>query len=431
MTLGLPKTSHQLRWMLARRLGSAALVIGFAAGGASYLIETHRAEQAAFEHAADGVRHFESSAIQVAAGSAATEEHGALNRLLDRSRFVGIRVFGQDQALTYETWADVPPTIIDAVRSGQHQHRWPGRGEVHRNWITVDGERLIQIVLPLVGKDGNLAGYLEGVGRLDQESLQAQRDQVRNGALTAVIAVLLTALLLYPLLLAMLRQAVGLSSCLLDSNLSLMRSLGNAIAKRDSDTDDHNYRVTCYAVALAEAMELPKQDISALIAGAFLHDVGKIGIPDSILLKAGKLTDEEFEVMKTHVLLGIEIVEDNPWLTGAAMTIRYHHERFDGTGYPEGLRGDSIPLNARLFAVVDVFDALTSERPYKKPLGLNEALAIIERESGRHFDPAIVAVFQSLAPVLYAQTSQADSIELHRRMHETLARYFMATPMRS
>lgn len=425
MTLGLPESPYQLRWMLARRLGSAALVIGFAAGGMSYLIETHRAEQAALEHAANGVRHFESSAIPVAAGGTASEEHGALNHLLDRSRFVGIRVFGPDKALTYETWADIPPTIIDAVRSGQHQHRWPGRGEIHRNWIKVDGERLIQIVSPLVGKDGKIAGYLEGVGRLDEESLQAQREQVRNGALTAVIAVLLTALLLYPLLLAMLRRAVGLSSRLLDSNLSLMRSLGNAIAKRDSDTDDHNYRVTCYAVALAEAMKLPKKDISALIAGAFLHDVGKIGISDRILLKAGKLTHEEFEVMKTHVVLGIEIVEDNPWLAGAATTIRYHHERFDGTGYPDGLRGDSIPLNARLFAVVDVFDALTSERPYKKPLALNEALAIIECESGRHFDPAIVAVFLSLAPTLYAQTGQTGRVELHRRMHETLARYFL------
>jgi HD-GYP domain-containing protein (c-di-GMP phosphodiesterase class II) len=172
-------------------------------------------------------------------------------------------------------------------------------------------------------------------------------------------------------------------------------------------------------------MELPKQDISALIAGAFLHDVGKIGISDRILQKAGKLTNEEFEVMKTHVVLGVEIVEDNPWLAGAAMTIRYHHERFDGTGYPEGLRGDSIPLNARLFAVVDVFDALTSERPYKRPLALNAALAIIECESGRHFDPTIVAVFLSQAPMLYAQTCQAGRVELHRRMHETLARYFL------
>lgn len=149
-----------------------------------------------------------------------------------------------------------------------------------------------------------------------------------------------------------------------------------------------------------------------MITGAFLHDVGKIGIPDSILLKAGKLTDQEFEVMKTHVLLGIEIIKDDPWLKGAAFqTIRYHHERFDGTGYPEGLRGDSIPLNARLFAVVDVFDALTSERPYKKPMALNEAMVIIECESGcQLFSLTIVAVFKRLAPMLYTQTCQADEL---------------------
>ncbi|MBK8358499.1 MAG: HD-GYP domain-containing protein [Comamonadaceae bacterium] len=424
----LPETPMELSSLLARRLGAAAIAISFAAGGVSYRIETRRAEQAALESAVAGARHFESPAMQMAIEKA-SGEHLALNRLLDRTRFVGIRIFSPDRALIYETWEDIPIALINAAQTRQHE--WPGRGQSHRNWITVSGERLIQVVLPLFGKDGTLAGYLEGVSRLDTQTVQAQTEQVRNGALTAAVSVLATALLLYPLLLAMLRQAVGLSSRLLNSNLSLMRSLGNAIAKRDSDTDSHNYRVTCYAVALAEAMGLPKKDISALITGAFLHDVGKIGIPDSILLKAGKLTNEEFEVMKTHVLLGIEIVEDNPWLKGAALTIRYHHERFDGTGYPEGLRGDSIPLNARLFAVVDVFDALTSERPYKKPMALNEAMVIIECESGCHFDPTIVAVFKRLAPMLYTQTCQADRIELHRRMHETLARYFLANQMPS
>lgn len=122
-------------------------------------------------------------------------------------------------------------------------------------------------------------------------------------------------------------------------------------------------------------MGLPKHDISDLVAGAFLHDVGKIGIPGSTLLKPGKLTDDEFLVMKTHALLGIEIVADNRWLEGAAPTIRHHHEHFDGAGYPDRLRGDAIPRVARIFAVVDVFDALTSERPYKKAMTLALFLA--------------------------------------------------------
>lgn len=182
--------------------------------------------------------------------------------------------------------------------------------------------------------------------------------------------------------------------------------------------------MTFYAVALAEAMGLPRHDISDLVAGTFLHDVGKIGIPDRILLKPGKLTIDEFEIMKTYALLGIEILADNPWLGGAALAIRHHHERFDGTGYPDGLHGNTIPRIARIFAIVDVFDALTSERPYKKPMALADALTIIERDSEGHFDPGVVAVFGKIAPGLYARTVQASTAELRQGMYEVLSRYF-------
>ncbi len=426
MPIALPESPLQLRWMLARRLGAAAIAIGFAAGGASYMLETRRAEQAALERATEGARLFESSAMQMAIDTKGPDKHGALDRLLDRTRFVGIRVFAPDKALIYEDWEDVPPILMDTIRSRQHQHDWPGRGQNHRNWIDVAGERMIQVVLPLFTKDGKLAGYLEGISRLDEQTLRAQGEQVRSGALTAGVSVLATAFFLYPLLLAMLGRSGGLSSRLLESNLSLMCSLGNAIAKRDSDTDAHNYRVTFYAVALAEAMGVPKQDISDLVAGAFLHDVGKIGVPDGILLKPGKLTTDEFAVMKTHALLGVEIVADNPWLSGAALIIRHHHERFDGTGYPDELHGEAIPRMARIFAVVDVFDAMTSERPYKKPITLADALTIIEQDVGQHFDPEVVAVFKKIAPTLYGRVDQADGAELRWEMRNVLSQYFKA-----
>ncbi|MBI5900345.1 MAG: HD-GYP domain-containing protein [Rhodocyclales bacterium] len=422
MPIALPVSPRELRWMLARRMGTVAVVIGLVAGSASYLVESHQAEQGALDYALDSARHFESPAMQLAISVGSSTDHGELNRLLDRNRFIGVRIFANNKKLIYESWEDVPMVLIEAAKSRQHE--WPGRGQSHTSWIEASEERLIQVILPLFGTDGELAGYLEGVSRLDRKALELQRVQIRNGALTASISVLVTALLLYPLLLAMLQRSVGLSRRLLDSNLSLMRSLGNAIAKRDSDTDAHNYRVTYYAVALAEAMELPRHEISDLVAGAFLHDVGKIGIPDSILLKPGKLTDDEFRIMKTHALLGIEIVADNPWLTGAACTIRHHHERFDGTGYPDGLAGDAIPRVARIFAVVDVFDALTSERPYKKPMGLAEALSIIEHDSGRHFDADAVASFKEIAADLYDKMGCANEHDLRQEMRKVLGRYF-------
>lgn len=360
--------------------------------------------------------------MQMAGNAKIPLEHDALNRLLDRTHFVGIRVFNPEKTLIYETWEDIPADLITAARSRQHD--WPERGQHHQNWIVAAEERLIQVVLPLFGQDGTLLGYLEGVNRIDEQTLQVQRVQARNGALTAVASVLITAFLLYPLMLAMLQQSLGLSRRLLDSNLSLIRSLGNAVAKRDSDTDAHNYRVTLYAVALAEALQWPTKDIAHLIAGAFLHDVGKIGIPDRILLKPGKLTEEEFTIMKTHSLLGLDIVAGNEWINSAASIIRNHHERFDGTGYPDGLKGIDIPQGARLFAVVDVFDALVSKRPYKSPIPLEEALAVIRGDSEHHFDPEIVGAFMGIAVGLYQELAMVSDTVLHTHMRSVLSRYF-------
>ncbi len=189
---------------------------------------------------------------------------------------------------------------------------------------------------------------------------------------------------------------------ILESHISLMESLGRSVAKRDSDTGDHNYRVAWYASKLGAAMGLNNEALESLIAGSFLHDVGKIGIGDAILLKPGKLTDSEMDIMRTHVTIGEEIVSGIDWLKGAAEVVAGHHEKWDGTGYPRQLSQTAIPLSARIFAVVDVFDALTSDRPYKKAFSLETALGIIKESTGTHFDPTVVGVFTDMAEELYA-----------------------------
>jgi HD-GYP domain-containing protein (c-di-GMP phosphodiesterase class II) len=196
------------------------------------------------------------------------------------------------------------------------------------------------------------------------------------------------------------------------------------MGQREADPDAHNYRVTLFSVAIAEAMNLPSEAISDLVLGAFLHDVGKIGIPDRILLKPGKLDRDEFKVMQTHAVLGVDIVAGNPWLTGAEQTIRHHHERFDGGGYPDGLSGTNIPLAARIFAVADVFDALTSVRPYKGAISLEETLSIMARESGTHFDPEVLATFFELAPGLYAKSRAWEGKQWAAELDSVVKRYF-------
>lgn len=199
------------------------------------------------------------------------------------------------------------------------------------------------------------------------------------------------------------------------ANLMTLELLGAAIAKRDSDTGAHNFRVAIYAVRLAEVAGVSQAGIRGLIKGAFLHDVGKIAIPDHILLKPGRLDADEFDIMRTHVQHGVDIVTKAPWLNDAVDVVRCHHEKFDGSGYPAGLMGQDIPINARIFAVADVFDALASRRPYKEPMSVARSLDIISESSGIHFDPTLVAAFVPLAPVLHAEI--ADMAE------ETLTEY--------
>ncbi len=203
--------------------------------------------------------------------------------------------------------------------------------------------------------------------------------------------------------------------------------LGCAITERDSDTNSHNYRVTYYALRLGEITGLAREDIRNLITGAFLHDVGKIGIRDPILLKPGKLTPQEFDVMKTHVSLGVDILSKTSWLGGARDVVEFHHEKYDGSGYLQGLRGESIPLNARIFAIADVFDALTSKRPYKEPWAVDAAIAMLEQDSDSHFDPKLVSTFVTIAPALYREVSCLEEHQMVTLLQHHIAYLFLTT----
>ncbi len=171
-------------------------------------------------------------------------------------------------------------------------------------------------------------------------------------------------------------------------------ALGLALEMRDLETAGHTERVVSFATRLGEAFGLNALQLEALRQGAYLHDLGKLGVPDAILLKPGKLDPDEWIIMKTHVERGFHLAAQIPGLSqGALNVIRYHHERWDGTGYPQGLKAEAIPLEARFFAVCDVYDALVSERPYKRPWTQAEALAQLRMDSGKHFDPVVVDDF--------------------------------------
>src|SRR6202030_2715824 len=172
-----------------------------------------------------------------------------------------------------------------------------------------------------------------------------------------------------------------------------LEALGDALDLKDKETEGHSRRVTAFTIAIARAMGLAGDQIRIIARGAFLHDIGKMAIPDDILRKPGKLTSEQTAIMREHCYKGYQIVKKIPFLQDACDIIYSHQERFDGSGYPRGLRGTEIPLGARIFSVADTLDAIISDRPYRPARTLTEARKEIHAWSGRQFDPEVIQVF--------------------------------------
>jgi cyclic di-GMP phosphodiesterase len=175
-----------------------------------------------------------------------------------------------------------------------------------------------------------------------------------------------------------------------------LEALGAALDLRDTETEGHSRRVSLYCLELARRIQCNDEQVKQIARGSYLHDIGKIGIPDSILLKPSKLTPDERVKMEAHAQIGFELVSRIAFLAPAAEIVLTHQERYDGTGYPEGLKGEQIPLGARIFAIADTLDAMTSDRPYRKALPFSAAVQEITRESGRQFDPEVVKAFLSV-----------------------------------
>lgn len=179
------------------------------------------------------------------------------------------------------------------------------------------------------------------------------------------------------------------------AHIDLIQRLGRAAEYKDTDTGEHIARMSRYSKVLALAYGMSEYEAEQLKQAAPMHDVGKIGIPDSVLLKPGRLNENEYEHMKQHALIGAKILENStsPLLQLAHKLALEHHEKWDGTGYPYGLKGEEISIEGRIVTIADVFDALTSKRPYKKACSVEEALDLLKDEAGKHFDPQLVDLF--------------------------------------
>ncbi|MCA3236899.1 MAG: HD-GYP domain-containing protein [Curvibacter sp.] len=406
---------------LALGTGGVALAVAALGGIAAGLIAHDKAEDTLVAQATEDtvrlLRHEDYRPV----GAQATLNARAAAHALAASYYDIARLYTPGGLLLAEEFgangqaldAELPARAAPSYTQSWYERRWlPGRRAVLRLFIALRND------------EQALSGYFEGARRVPEAQRQRMlADARRVGWLTAA-AVLLCGLALYPLVLQLNRDSQRRQRELLESHIAMMEALGRAIARRDSDNGVHNYRVAWISAKLAEAVGVHGTRMQELIVGSFLHDVGKIGIPEHILLKPAALSNEEMLIMHTHVGMGEDIVAGAGWLAGGRAVVASHHEKWDGSGYPRGLSGTDIPTVARIFAIADVFDALCSRRPYKEPLPLEAALQAVRDESGRHFDPHLVQVFDRLAPEVYRTLTESSEEELQALLTRMVRKHF-------
>jgi HD-GYP domain-containing protein (c-di-GMP phosphodiesterase class II) len=425
-----------VRRTLVMRLAFMATVIALVLAVLAFVAEERIMEeavvseaQADLEELTELTREFitQKGAQPVAAFRQAMDEFASSKRRDKRGKIV-YASFSKPGYPDKEEYLDRSYVLHQAVWDHMHSGRRsvPETEDLWSETVFIAEVLSVHAVLPFGETGKKDTGRAEIVFVPAPSVLAAMQRKTYFSVAVVMFITLATTGLLYPVILRLTNRLVTFSRNLQAANFETLSMLGCVVAKRDSDTDEHNYRVTLYALRMAEAMDLDADDMRALTKGAFLHDVGKIAIRDSILLKPGTLTPDEYEVMKTHVRHGLEVVSRSSWLRDARAVVGGHHEKFDGNGYPRGLAGDEIPLTARIFTVADVFDALTSRRPYKEALSCDEALGILRHGSGKHFDPEIVDIFGGMAAALHERYAHRNDRDLSAELIDLAWRYFHA-----
>ena len=407
---------------LIARLVTGWLALSIVIGAVVYFIETGKVDDFVVNLATEESRSFlhdnmdnlnSADPARHALLRAESEEH------IRKGHFIALALYTKDRQ-----------KILTILRPGLDASVMDPHGEVMRKadrleyrTLYIDRRIAVHVFLPLRDRAGRTVGYFEGIYQADQKAMSDIEGRIAASLVQVVLVVLATTVILYPVVIALNKDLLQLSVDLSRANVGMLKVLGSAVAKRDSDTNIHNHRVTLYAVRLAEAVGLGAAEIRSLIKGAFLHDLGKIGISDAVLLKPGKLSEDEFTVMKTHPRHGADIIGKYAWLGDALDVVKHHQEKYDGTGYGHGLKGGDIPLNARIFAVVDVFDALTSRRPYKDAMTFEAAMTAMEKERGTHFDPKLFDAFSRTARQNYEEIGYADEPKLEEMLDNILDKY--------
>lgn len=300
------------------------------------------------------------------------------------SQLKGLRLPIDDKSVAGRVARSGEPLIVDDVSQIPYFS-----GEVDR---TVEFQTRNILCVPLHGQAGTI-GVIEVLNKVTGERF-TEDDVALLTALAGSAAVALENARLYEETARRAAELAAMVAELQRTYAGTMHALSALLDTRDASTQGHSQRVVHYTLAIARELGITDRDQLQIIQyGALLHDVGKIGVPDAVLRKPGALTPDEWTEMRKHPEIGYQMLRGIDFLQKALPIVRHHHERWDGTGYPKGLGGEAIPIEARIFAVADCFDALLSERPYKRGLPAEQAIARIVADRGTHFDPAVIDAF--------------------------------------
>ncbi|MDD2267701.1 HD domain-containing phosphohydrolase [Sulfuricurvum sp.] len=346
---------------------------------------------------------------------------------IEKSKLFSLTFFDQNGSVIYHrSKQGSEPILLDLKQNEKlFSDHEPDNETAIYSRSKLNDHIFVTLIIPVF--DNDIISWIEVYYDATQNGdiADVYKDITFNILLTLSI-VFLVAVFIYPTILFLERNLIARTRELYRANLDLLGVMGTAIAKRDNETNAHNYRVTLYTIAFAKAIKVNNERMRSLIKGAFLHDIGKIGVSDAILLKNGTLSEDEYDAMKKHVDYGVEIVQNASWLNDSIDIIAFHHEHYDGNGYQKKMQGKSIPKNAQLFSIVDVFDALTSRRPYKKEYSYETAKRMMLSESGTHFNPEMLSIFFTIIRPLYNQIGAIeDEVLLKKLLGEETAYYFM------
>ena len=419
-----PAMKKEVHLKFIKRMGVACLLAGVLCLGGAFFVEYRRVEQSVVDGAVKEGKIYYSLFLDYFEGDRNTDTAELEKRLvaaLNLTPYLYLEFFSPDRKLITRV-GDKKGSDANQLFINKGLVMIPSAGRLV--YKILSSERvLLKITLPVMNGDQVLTGYMSGVYQLPAADMKAV---VNRFALTGAItsgAVLCCGIFCYLgfflLNNRLVRTINGLSGC----NIFLLKKLGTALGKSDCLDDGHSSRLLIYSINLAIASGVPGNQIRELIIGSCLHDIEMLSVPVSILHKDAPLSRDERSLVDKHAKEGFDAVKKIKWIVNGARMVRHHHEKYDGSGYPDGLKHEKIPLNARIFTIADTFDAMTSSRPYRKPLSIEEALRQLGQGSGKHFDPVLLSTFMKIVPGLFARLDDMGLSDLEKEADKLVRRY--------